>query len=379
MNARDDDQPDLFVHLSGAFEGEPAMQSRPGDDLDRGRRLQRRRRRGSVSASVAAVALLAVGGWALTGGIGNQSIGRTQLQPASSPGAGLETQQPSGTITSECATSDSTTGSDSGEGNWDGDAEQPNGSEDKGSVDSGSSDNDSGVSGSAGSGSRSGSATNVEPQSAEGRAEGNEASEPSTEGEKSDVRVETDDSGETADCETVEGDGDPSPEVDRLMKVLTDHADPDGSHTGDQMSMGGSAGAAGPDGSAGQTTSIFAGTDWTVGDRAGSVSLSVEDPTGGVSVGQPCGDEPMAEGPEVTCEALTLADGTTVLVGHGQRNGAERITVRYERPDGTVVVATADQATQQWWNDGSGAAPLAAPPATVDQLVELVRDPRAHL
>ena len=132
------------------------------------------------------------------------------------------------------------------------------------------------------------------------------------------------------------GDGDPSPEVDRLMKVLTDHTDPDGSHTGDQMSMGGSAGAAGPDGSAGQTTSIFAGTDWTVGERAGSVSLSVEDPTGGVSVGQPCGDEPMAEGPKVTYETLSLADGTTVLVGHGQRNGAERIAVRYEtaRRDG---------------------------------------------
>lgn len=317
MNARDDDQLDLFVHLSGAFEGEPEMRSRPGDDLDRGRRLRRRRRLGSVTGSAAAVCLLALGGWALSGSIGSQSVGTTEVQPAA---GGPESPQPSGTITSDCSSSDSSTGSAS---SGSGSAPAP------------------------GTGSRN-------------AGTGTAAGDPSY-------------------CTAVEGDGDPSPEVDRLMKVLTDHTDPDGSHTGDQMSMGGSAGAAGPDGSAGQTTSIFAGTDWTVGERAGSVSLSVEDPTGGVSVGQPCGDEPMAEGPEVTCETLTLADGTTVLVGHGQRNGAERITVRYERPDGTVVVATADQATQQWWNDGSGAAPLAAPPATVDQLVELVRDPRAHL
>ncbi len=31
-----------------------------------------------------------------------------------------------------------------------------------------------------------------------------------------------------------------------------------------------------------------------------------------------------------------------------------------------------------WWEDGSGADPLDAPPVTVDQLVDLARDPRVH-
>ena len=331
MNARDDDQPDLFVHLSGAFEGEPEMRSRPGDDLDRGRRLQRRRRRGSVSASAAAVALLAVGGWALSGSIGSQGVGSTQVQTA---GGGPEGPRPSGTITAECASSDSQTDS------------------------------------------RGGGAS-LAPSRAGGGADahGRSASATGTTSRDAGTATASDD---PTDCTVIEGDSETSPGVDRLMRVLSDHTDPDGSHAG-QMSMGGSAGSAGPDGSTDMISSIYAGMDWTDGDRAGAVSLSVEDPTGGVSVGRPCAGDPMPDGPDVTCESRTLADGTTVMVGHGRLDGAERITVTLQRPDGTVVTATADQATQQWWDDGSGAAPLAAPPATVDQLIEMVRDPGAHL
>ena len=92
-----------------------------------------------------------------------------------------------------------------------------------------------------------------------------------------------------------------------------------------------------------------------------------------------CADPSLEAGPELTCEQQTLDDGTTVLVGRGEQDGAQRLTVRYARPDGQVVSATADQASEDWWADGSGPGPLEQPPLTVEQLVELVRDPLMHL
>jgi hypothetical protein len=53
--------------------------------------------------------------------------------------------------------------------------------------------------------------------------------------------------------------------------------------------------------------------------------------------------------------------------------------VRYERADGTVVWATADEATEQWWDNGEGPQPLTSSPATVDDLIALVLDGDVHL
>lgn len=87
----------------------------------------------------------------------------------------------------------------------------------------------------------------------------------------------------------------------------------------------------------------------------------------------------MPSGPDVTCETRTLADGVTVVVGRGEAGGAHRFTVRFDRPDGTVVIATADAATERWWTDRAGAAPLQAPPLAVAELIDLARDPSHHL
>ena len=114
------------------------------------------------------------------------------------------------------------------------------------------------------------------------------------------------------------------------------------------------------------------------------MSISVADPAaGGSGMGEPdaapCEDPALFSGPRLTCAQRELADGTVVLVGTGSTDGFARITVRYERPDGQLVWATSDQAGGMWWEDGSGANPLDAPPVTVDQLVDLTQDPRVHL
>ncbi len=127
-----------------------------------------------------------------------------------------------------------------------------------------------------------------------------------------------------------------------------------------------------------QASALYAGMDWVDGDLEGAVAISVEDAaTAGPATD--CQDHAIADGPQVTCVRQTLPDGTTVMVGHGQLDGAERVTVRYDRPDGTAVIVTADEATDQWWVDRSGAAPLTSQPATVDQLIALVRNDRNHL
>ena len=87
----------------------------------------------------------------------------------------------------------------------------------------------------------------------------------------------------------------------------------------------------------------------------------------------------MPSGPDVTCENHTLADGVTVVVGRGVIDAAQRLTVRFDRPDGTVVIATADAATERWWTDRAGAAPLQAPPLAVAELIDHARDPAQHL
>jgi hypothetical protein len=122
---------------------------------------------------------------------------------------------------------------------------------------------------------------------------------------------------------------------------------------------------------------IYVGYEWTDGNGTGMVSVSVEDGSQ-VSDGS-CADPSVVDGPSVTCETKQLPDGTTVLVGRGSQDGAERMTVRYERPDGTVVWVTSDEATGQWWTDHSAASPLTAPPASVDQMIDLALDPDVRL
>ena len=87
----------------------------------------------------------------------------------------------------------------------------------------------------------------------------------------------------------------------------------------------------------------------------------------------------MPSGPVVTCENHRLADGVTVVGGRGETDGAHRLTVRFDRPDGTVVIATADAATERLFTGRAGAAPLQAPPLAVAELIDLARDPAQHL
>jgi len=187
-------------------------------------------------------------------------------------------------------------------------------------------------------------------------------------------------------CEAVPGAPMDMPELDRLEHALFDTLDPSKEHlTSFLAGAGASAPAeAGSDPEQSKVTSASVTGDWSEGDRAGNVSLSVEDPTAGESGmsdpgAAPCEDPGLFSGPQLSCERRELADGTVVLVGTGSKNGFARITVHYVRPDGQLVWATSDQASGIWWEDSSGAGPLDGPPVTVDQLIDLAQDPRVHL
>jgi hypothetical protein len=115
------------------------------------------------------------------------------------------------------------------------------------------------------------------------------------------------------------------------------------------------------------------------GDRNGQTSLSLDrSPDGPAATG--CLDPNLASGPDVTCEARTLDDGTVVRIGYGSQDGAERIAVRYDRPDGSVVWATADEATFAWWSGDAlpGHDPLTSSPMTVDALIAMALDERIN-
>ena len=169
------------------------------------------------------------------------------------------------------------------------------------------------------------------------------------------TEVETDDNGATH----------------RLNEALTNATDPDGTHTGTDTASGHESMS-----NLGTITGIGVGLGWADGDREGHVALSIATEAGPYA--DDCNDPDNVNGPAVTCEERTLADGTVVSVGRGTQGGAERIAVQYQRPDGVIVWATADAATEAWWEDGSGPGPLASPPATVDQLITLVLDDSLH-
>lgn len=184
-------------------------------------------------------------------------------------------------------------------------------------------------------------------------------------------------------CEAVPSDPMDAPELDRLQAALTDAVDPSGEHLS-MMIAGSARSAVSPDGGSGSVSQASVSGAWTNGDQEGSVDVTVIDPAvdDGMSGNEgtaPCENPTLVGGPSLTCERRELADGSTVVVGTGERDGVERITVRFDRPDGQVVWATADEASTQWWDDGSGADPLDAPPATTNQLIQLAQDDRSHL
>jgi len=187
-------------------------------------------------------------------------------------------------------------------------------------------------------------------------------------------------------CEAVPGPPMDMQELDRLERALFDTLDPSKEHlTSFLAGAGASASAeAGSDPEQPKLTSASVTGDWSEGNRAGNVSLSVADLTAGESgMGDPgaapCADPALFSGPQLSCERRELADGSLVLVGTGSKNGFARITVHFVRPDGQLVWATSDQASGIWWQDSSGAGPLDGPPVTVDQLIDLAQDPRVHL
>ncbi len=166
--------------------------------------------------------------------------------------------------------------------------------------------------------------------------------------------------------------------ADRLTSVLSNVLDRGGGH----LSSSGLAAAA--NGNAGDLGYLSVAADWHDGVRVGAVDLSVLDPAAGtaaesIDATAPCQDPGLAGGPRLTCTTRRLSDGSAVQVGTGSRAGLVRITVRFDRPDGQLVWATADQASHAWWGFGNGAKPLAAPPASVAGLVALATDARAYL
>lgn len=364
MNRPDDDFPDLHDELLAAIGAEPPMSSQPQDDVLRGRKMARRRRWAAVGTAAAVVPAMTLGAYAVSTSLGDPAgsgANTVELQPAGAPQTGAE--DPSGTLTAECDASPMPSSGSSGR-------MTPIGPRSGSSGKSGDSAKTSVIAQrSDGGNDQSARVATVAP-----RMDRQARALPPAGAGSQDGGVPGSEMGSVepapGDCIAVSGDDIYTAEIDRVTAALNRHIDPDGTHAGMAIA-GGSVGD-------GDTNSgIYVGQEWTDGDSTGTVSLSVEDPT--VGNGGSCVDPSLVGGPEVTCETRTLDDGTTVLVGRGEQGGAERITVQYVRPDGSFVWATADEATEQWWDDGSGAAPLTSSPATIDQLIELARDVDVHL
>jgi hypothetical protein len=361
MNGLDDD--DIRARLDALLSDEPPMGSVAVDDLARGRQLLRRRRRTAVVATATALPAVLVGGWAVsTAALGSAGTA-VRLQPADGDpnDAGDD-----GTVT-VC---------------WVGSATEAPG--------------DGGVSAVVEPGDP---APQSSPDSTpETTPETTPESAPATaDTQRCDVVPWVGDSCTTANLDLSESGGgdragtsgsatndggttgvhrgyaltiapDGSGTIgfacDPLGSVLQQHADPNGAHAGSTAS--GTAEATKGDGPQSQSASI----GWADGDREGQVTLSVG-PTADPAA---CADPVLEAGPDVACEQRTLDDGTVVRVGHGTQDGAERVTVSYDRPDGVTVWATADEATDEWWHGNRQTDALTAPPMTVDDLISMAMD-----
>lgn len=321
MNEPDDF--DLRARLSQVFDDEPPMVSGPTADLERGRR--RRRRRHNTVATAVVVPALMIGAWAVAGG----TPGNSESSPVDTvqPAEPSETEEEAIEVPADC------TLIESGEA----EAGRPGGNDAHTAPRS------------------SGEETTCDPLACA----------------RATTQSETDDT-LTWDCsELGEDDYTLTDEVTtRLTDALRRHLDPSGEHLDQSMSSGSATMARG-----GELTGTGVGSDWIDGSQAGYVGVSVssdhEEPG--------CLDPNLMNGPDVDCHQRTLDDGTVVHVGRGSEDGAERVAVRFERPDGTIVWVTADEATAQWWDDSSGAQPLTSLPVAVDDLIELALDGDLHL
>lgn len=363
MNRPDDNDPgpDLELqHQLGSLLGdEPPMTSMPGDDLHRGRRLVRRRRWGAAGTAAVLVPALAVGVAAASNGLftGSSSGGPEQILPAdgttddvtmcASASAASPAVVPGAEPNLSVAPTPDTAAATKVEG-----MASSGGQQDANGM-------PSDLTISVGSADPNGSVTCV----------------------AGDGAVSSDCAPDDKECYTFPSDPQEEATMNRLNQLLTG-LDPEATHTNGASvgaSSSGAMAAGGGTGGADQSLQqMMLANSWADGDREGSVSLSVF-ASADKDLVDGCSDSSMGTGPDVTCEDRTLADGTKVQIGHGEKNGAHRLTVSYQRDDGRVVIATADQATSEWWQNGQGAAPLDHLPASVEQLTDLVTAPGAHL
>lgn len=164
-------------------------------------------------------------------------------------------------------------------------------------------------------------------------------------------------------------------DVHRVAAAIVRHLDPSRTHTHAGLSSSQRSATA-------EITSVSVDETWTDGHGTGVVLVTVRRATGvrrSDTLAHLCTDPSITAGPVLTCTTRSLPDGTAIQIGQGGTAGVERITVRYVREDSTIVWATADAASEQWWRNGTGDAPLTAPPASVGQLIALVRDPAMRL
>jgi hypothetical protein len=381
MNGLGDE--DLRARLGSVFDDEPQLTADAADDLARGRLLLRRRRRTALVATATAIPAVLVGGWAVSTAALGSSGSATRLQPADA----TESSPDDDTVT-VC---------------WVGSAPADSG-EDAPTVTVGPDDPPASA--------PAGNAATTPPEcEAVPWVAGDcsvatlnlpEAGDPASAPEAQVYQASPDslgtaDSGGSARAGTDERGVNAAPDgpnstgggggasglhegyaltvapgdsgsigfaCDPLGAVLQEHADPKGEHAGSSAS--GTAEATTGDGPQAQSATI----GWADGDREGQVTLSVA-PTSGAT---DCNDPDLAAGPSVSCERRSLDDGTVVWVGHGAQDDAERVSVQFDRPDGTTVWATADEATDAWWHGDGKADPLTAPPMTVDDLTAMALD-----
>lgn len=362
----DDADLDLQRRLDALLADEPPMHALPDDDLTRGRRLVRRRRWGAVGTAAVLVPALALGATAVSGNLFAGSGGGTKLVPEQ--GGGSEDPSINSDLPVLCASVPgvvSPDGQASPEVGTDGDSSTNGGTSNsnsgQGSVEAGQDDGDPNTSVTCVLGNTDHGGWDFDP-------------------------VCKDDPSQCEDAYVTDPEQDAA--MTRLDQLLVDTLDPDGSHT-DGSSIGGagaSAMAGGVNGATGGgaegdtfvAQTLMVGRAWSDGGGEGAVMLTVVT-AGSPDVKDGCANAMLTDGPTVTCEDVTLADGTHVLVGHADQDGAERLVVAYARPDGSLAIATADEASTDWWSDGSGTGPLDHLPVTQDQLVELVTAPGAHI
>lgn len=125
------------------------------------------------------------------------------------------------------------------------------------------------------------------------------------------------------------------------------------------------------------------GAQGRAGDLSAVFSLSIADPAAfpNAEMRESCADPAGSYGLlEFTCQPRALSVGGSVLVGTGEVYGQKGLSIRFERADGEVIWAAVIMYRR---GHGVGYEPSHKPlpdlPVTVEQLIELVQDPRVDL